>query len=404
MAFAVWQRTVATSLLSLLMVAGLALWTPPLGEAASSLPQPKFLFVTQSSAGKVLGYLINPTTGALRPTGQGAVSAHLAPVKAAVNKAGTYLYVANLNSHDLSVYAINRTNGYLKQLAGSPFKVTGSASNVAVHPSGNYVFVTTNTSQGGNNSVTAFKVESTGALVQVPGSPFATQGDPLAVAVDPSGKYLYTADFGSDYINAFTINSVDGGLTPIAGEPYRPPLQRNCPCADAAPADIIIDSTGSHLYAAGAFAGSIAGYRIDKTTGALAPISGSPFVDRMPTGESMDPAFNPYSIAIDPQGKFLYGYDSGDEDISIFSVNAMTGALKLAKKTANTYGGVSSGDIIRIDPSGQFVYALGTTATQTSGAVLGFHINRTSGNLTSVAGSPAKANVDSFSDGVAVSR
>jgi len=397
------QRTITIWLLTLLLLAGIALWTPSPGIASSTLPKPKFLYVTESAAGKVVGFVVNATTGSFRPTGQGPVSAHSGPVKATVNKTGTYLYVANQNSHDLSVYSINRNNGYLTRVAGSPFKVAGSASNVAVHPSGKFVFVTTTTSAGGNDTVSAFKVQSNGALVSVPGSPFATQGDPVAVAVDPSGKYLYTADFASDYIDAFTINSTDGGLTPIAGEPYRPAVPKNCPCGDAAPGDIIIDSTGSHLYTADAFAGSIAGYKITKSTGSLSPISGSPFVDRMPTGGSMDPAFNPYSLAIEPQGKFLYGYDSGDEDISIFSVSSTSGALKLVRKSGNTYGGVSSGDIIRVDPSGQFVYALGSTLAQTSGAVLGFHINPTTGNLISVSGSPLKANVNSFGDGIAVS-
>ena len=173
-------------------------------------------------------------------------------------------------------------------------------------------------------------------------------------------------------------------------------------CGDAGPLDVAIDPTGTHLYTADAFAGSVAGYKIDRTTGSLSSISGSPFIDRMPTGQSMDPAFNPRAIAIQPQGTFLYGYDSGDEDISIFSLNATTGVLKLVKKTPNTYGGVAAGDIIRTDPSGQYVYALGTPRSQTYGAVLGFHINTATGDLTSVSGSPLKANVAPFTDGIAV--
>jgi 6-phosphogluconolactonase (cycloisomerase 2 family) len=310
------------------------------------------------------------------------------------------LYVANEGSHDVSVYSINRANGYLTTVAGSPFPIAGTGSNVAVHPSGKYVYVTTNTSHGGNNSVTAFSVKSNGALVPVPGSPFSTQDYPIAIAIDPSGKFLYTADFNRDYIDAYTISSTDGALTPVPGEPFRPPLPKNCPCGDAAPADIAIDSTGTHLYTADAFSGSIAGFRIDRSTGTLASMSGSPFIDRMPTAQSMDPAFNPFSIAIRPQGNFMYGYDSGDEDISIFGVNATSGTLKLLRKTPNTYGGVGAGDIIRTDPSGQYEYALGTS--QNTGAVLGFHIDPTTGNLTPVPGSPLKANVFSFTDGIAV--
>jgi 6-phosphogluconolactonase len=388
--------------LTLLLLAGIVLWTPFFSIASSTLPQPRFLFVTEHDAGKVAGYIINPANGSLKPTGQVPVWAHWGPLRAAVNKTGTYLYVANEGSHDVSVYSINRTNGYLTIVAGSPFPVAGTGSNVAVHPSGKYVYVTTDTYHGGNNSVSAFSVKSNGSLAPVPGSPFPTQNDPVAVAIDPSGKFLYTTDFAEDYIDAYTISATDGALTPVPGEPYRPPLPKNCPCGDGAPADIAINATGTRLYTADAFAGSIAGYKIDRTTGTLSSILGSPFVDRMPSGQSMDPAFNPYSIAIRPQGNFMYGYDSGDEDISVFGVNATTGVVKLLSKTPNTYGGVAAGDIIRVDPSGQYAYALGTPRGQTHNAVLGFHINPTTGGLTSVPGSPLKSNSVPFIDGVAV--
>ena len=328
-------QILSISLLCLFVFTGMALWMPSLGIASGVLPQPKFLFATEFNAGKVAGYLINPSNGSVRPTGQAPVWAHWGPIRAAVNNKGTYLYVANQGSHDVSVYSINRSNGYLTQIPGSPFRVAGTGSNITVHPSGKFVYVTTNTYHGGNNSVTAFSVSSNGSLVAVPGSPFPTQNDPEAVTVDPTGKYLYTADFASDYIDAYSINSTDGALTPLPGEPYRPPLPKNCPCGDAAPDDVIIDSTGTHLYTADAFAGSIAGYTISKTTGTLTSIAGSPFIDRMPTGQSMDPAFNPISIAIRPQGNFMYGYDSGDEDISIFTVNTTSGVVKLASKTPN---------------------------------------------------------------------
>lgn len=47
-------------------------------------------------------------------------------------------------------------------------------------------------------TVTAFAVDpDSGALSTVPGSPFPTGREPISVAADPSGRFLYVADLAS---------------------------------------------------------------------------------------------------------------------------------------------------------------------------------------------------------------
>ena len=66
---------------------------------------------------------------------------------------------------------------------------------------------------------------STGSLTQVSGSPFPTGRIPVAVAVDPSGKFVYTADTavlptGISYISGFALDATTGALTPVPGSPF----------------------------------------------------------------------------------------------------------------------------------------------------------------------------------------
>jgi 6-phosphogluconolactonase (cycloisomerase 2 family) len=131
-------------------------------------------------------------------------------------------------------------------------------------------------------------------------------------------------------------------------------------------------------------------------------MQGAPFVDRMPTGQSMDPAFNPYGIAIGANGNFLYGYDSGDQDISIFPIDPATGALGAVQKTGNTAGGVCAGELLRVDPTGKYLYGLGAQQSQCVGgeAVIGFTINQTNGSLSVIPNGPFPANVVPFTDGL----
>src|SRR4029077_3161316 len=65
----------------------------------------------------------------------------------------------------------------------------------------------------------------------------------------------------------------------------------------------------------GAGAGSISAYSINSQTGALLPVSGSPFPD--PGG--------PRSIAVDPKGRFAYVVNVADDTISAYAIDGTTG-------------------------------------------------------------------------------
>ncbi len=157
---------------------------------AQTLPAPKFLYSTDYTGGKVHGYLVNATTGALKPTGQNPPWAHWGPNRIASDKGGYRLYVINWGSKDFNAYFINRTNGYLSGVPGSPFHIGQNPTDVAVHPSGHYVYVTAQ-----SNWVYAFHVQSNGSLAAIPGSPFSTVSTPQALAIDPQGKYLYVTSY-----------------------------------------------------------------------------------------------------------------------------------------------------------------------------------------------------------------
>jgi 6-phosphogluconolactonase (cycloisomerase 2 family) len=63
---------------------------------------------------------------------------------------------------------------------------------------------------------------STGALAPVSGSPFATETLSSAVAVDPSGKFVYVAngDPPANNVSAFAIDPNTGALTAVPGSPF----------------------------------------------------------------------------------------------------------------------------------------------------------------------------------------
>jgi DNA-binding beta-propeller fold protein YncE len=59
-----------------------------------------------------------------------------------------------------------------------------------------------------------------GALTAITGSPFAAGDGPSAVAVDPTGRFVYVANSSSGTISVFAITGSTGALSAVSGSPY----------------------------------------------------------------------------------------------------------------------------------------------------------------------------------------
>jgi 6-phosphogluconolactonase (cycloisomerase 2 family) len=269
----------------------------------------------------------------------------------------------------VTAYAINSATGSLAAIAGSQLDSGGvNVVDVTVDPSGQFVYEA-NYSGG----ISAFKINSvTGGLTGVPGSPFATAptSNPYnisgvnSVTVDPTGKFVYAAIEEGDDISAFVIDSSTGALTPVTGSPFH---------AGTTPATVRVDPSGRFAYATNMGSNSISAYLVNSSSGALTPIAGSPFS----TGPLTAPG--PYGLAVDPSGRFVYVTTNG---ISAFSIDNSTGALTPISGSPFASGPGPSGAFVH--PSGKFLYVTNNGA----GTISGYTIDSTSGTLTPISGSP----------------
>src|SRR5450631_660626 len=361
-----------------------------------NLAPPKFLYATEFVAGKIAEYVVNPLTGSISPTSQAWTWAHWGPVDIASDPGGYRLYVANQGSHDVNAYFINRNDGSLASVPGSPFAIAGVGHRIVVHPSGHFVYVTSDHS-GGGSDVNAFHVQSNGSLKPVPGSPFSGEGSVgiPALAMDPGGKYLFasaTVAGNTGAVAAFTIDQISGAITPVAGSPFIVPDYAGCTqFCQFPPTDVAVGPTGKYLYAVLGIEDAIAGFSIDGSTGALSNLPGSPY----PEGQfcTTNSCNNPNTESIDPNGKFIYVSNGQLEAVSIFTLNPATGVPAYAglDTVPCWQAGFVSSVTVNVDPSGTFLYSLGYTkecGVGTTTAVLGLSINQGNGDLISVPGSP----------------
>jgi 6-phosphogluconolactonase (cycloisomerase 2 family) len=228
--------------------------------------------------------------------------------------------------------------------------------------------------------------------------------------MDPQGKFLYVSSYPEtsttsvSQVGAFSIGS-DGSLTPIPGSPYTEP---NSPsCANGA-WDMAIHPSGGFLLLPNECEGTVI-YRIDSTTGTLSLVNGSPFA---PPGPGFAATGDVQSIAMDPQGTYFWVTDSYCHS----GCSMATDTWKLDTTTGvPTYlesGMAGCGPLARSDPSGSFLYEIGDTQSQAAcggtgnnaSAIWGFNVNRSTGVLSNISGSPwQSANADdTFTVGLAI--
>lgn len=274
--------------------------------------------------------------------------------------AQTFAYVANANSNNVSAFTINPATGALVAVPGSPFAAGSTPFSVAVDPAGKFAYVT-NLNSG---NISAYTIDPvTGALSAVPGSPFAGGSTPLYVTVDPKGKFAYVTNMFSSSVSAYTINPATGALTAAPGSPF---------AADGAPQRVAVDPMSKFAYVATAAANSIWAFSIDPASGALTTASGSPF----------SAGTVPESVAVHPSGKFAYATNSNSFNISAYTINPETGALTAIPGSPFPAGGLPFG--MTVDPTGKFAYV----ANDTSNNVSAYTINPATGTLTAVPDSP----------------
>lgn len=331
---------------------------------------PRFAFIAGGD-GTVTSATVNPGTGLLRNNsfvfagapGGGAI---------AVDPAGKFVFIGNggnlLNNNTISVFSISGS-GSLSQVSGSPFATGANPIAVAVHPSGNFLYVANHDAA----SISAYAIDPvTGSLTATPGSPFVGGGvgnpteNPSALAIDPSGKYLLVAEAGIASVAVYTINQTTGDLAELANSPF---------ASGGVPISVAIESHGKFAFVANDGDNDVSAYALDPATGTLTPVPGSPFL----AGGS------PESVATDASGKFVYVANTGGHaTISAYTIDSVSGSLTEVSGSPFTSGFLTSS--LTADPSGRFLYAMNGDATTTI-----FGIDPNTGALASLGNLPSRA-------------
>jgi len=203
-------------------------------------------------------------------------------------------------------FAQNTSTGALTLLAGSTCTTTAptvckgyaagvTPSAIVSEPTGRYVYITDKTS----NEIFGYQIAGSttanaGALSALVSSPYATGLYPVALTVDPRGKYLYTANYNGNSVSSYSINTADGSLGGTAAVGNF--------TTTTGPTCVTIDpSLGIYLYTSDYLGNYISGGQINANTGALTSVENQFFptgafpscITSVPNGPRANQLYNP---------------------------------------------------------------------------------------------------------------
>lgn len=339
----------------------------------------RFVYVIDYSGNMISGNIVNSSTGLLASLSAPSIKTGEHPYKALVSPDKDFLYVANRGRGDgacgegctISAFAIDHVNGSLIELQGSPFEAGSGPVDLAIHPSGRFLYVANVISddvyvysriEGGGLSrvgapvqvgkhpfhlaitpagrflyvsnqddatISGFAIDDIGYLHSVPRSPFKTGLRPRAVVINPDGRFAYVVNHGVNpyvdrnaacsgtfdhvhgtgcTISVFAIEPDEGSLTEIKGSPFD--------SGGTNPLSAAMDSGGRYLFVGNIGSNNIGVFHIDHETGSIQPVSGSPFL----SGDG------PASMTFEAGG-FLYVVNAYSRDVTEFEFDPTNGKL-----------------------------------------------------------------------------
>gem|GEM_PF-2292873 len=291
-------------------------------------------------------------------------SAYRSSMRAAASIIGSFLYVANEASNNVSVYTINPLSGALALVPGSPFATGGIDEyglSLAATPDNHYLVVANAGSANNDGSISVLSIAAGGALMPVAGSPFAAQFHPSGVKISADGKFVYLTEPYNDQIAAYSIDS-NGALTAVPGSPFANggiTLEMNCAGTLLFSPVLNFQTTKVNVFNVAA-------------NGALALVQGSPFI--------FAGGVNNEAATLSPDDRFLFISNGNSNTVTVLNV-AANGSLSAVPGSPFPNPGGNGPQQLTINQSGTLLYVTNNNAT-----VSVFNI-AANGMLTPAAGS-----------------
>ncbi len=325
-------------------------------EAASYL----YALNDSTSGNQIYGFSVDETTGALTslpgfPFATGYLGGGSTNLEMiAIDSVNKRLYALNRGSNNISAYAINEADGTLKSLRFSPIEGIVNERVIKVHPSGSPLVV-------GGDLIASYNITTRGAM-PASGSPYSpgTNVSPAGATFSRDGNYFYTGGNLGNFYGGFAVDRRTGVLTPLAGSPFDSGSQTPNPTATDLTGRLFVTNPRQALT------------RVYTTAAGIpTQVTNSPFANGLTSFLS--------DGDVHPNGNFFMLADRTGNRVGVYQIIGDGAATALSQIFGSPFatGGTSS-IALTFNRSGNFLYV----ANGTSRNITTFTVNPSTGALT----------------------
>jgi 6-phosphogluconolactonase len=293
-----------------------------------------------------------------------AAAAVAPPVKAAAGDIIAYVGAYTDRGRGIHIYNLNPATGAL-----TPWKVlTGirNPSSLALHPNKRFMYAVneiSNFNNTTNGSVTAIAIESGTGDLRIINVVSSQGGGPAHLSVDPSGKWVFAANYGGGSVVVFPILA-DGSLGEASDvQKLTGPLGPQ-PAIDAPPGSFAIsgheathahmaqtDPAGNFLFVADLGTDRVFIYKLNQQTGKLTPNDQPWFQASFGAG--------PRHFDLHPNGRFFYTIMEEASTFVLTDFDATKGTLTYRQSISSLpqgFTGTNYTSEIHVSKDGRFLY------------------------------------------------
>ncbi len=307
----------------------------------------------------------------------------------AVSPDGLHVYVASYSNSAVSIFSRAPSTGALayvgvRQNGVDGVSGIGAAFGVAVSPDGRNVYV----ASPNNSAATVFSRDASSGLLTFLESQntqtLAALNGVITLTVSPDGRNVYAVTGATDGLVVFTRSNTDGrltyaqnfkdGISDVAG--LTNALGQNFSPTNSVIRTVGVTDDGAFLYIASGGDNAVMTFSRNPATGLLTPVA----VVADGVG-GVDGIGGASSLVLSPDNRFVYVSGQAEHAVAIFSRHAGTGALSYVGKVAQGDAGITSlsgARSLAVSPDGKFLYV----SSITSDAITAFSRDENTGLLT----------------------
>lgn len=317
---------------------------------------PRFMYVASWGTNEIFQYGINASNG--RTNLLDVIPSQTNPTALTINEDGTFLFSASPNANRITSYSIDRESGRLELLGSFATAATLNQGilpqDIQIDPTGRFLY----TANQGDDTISAFSIDTTGNLTALTGSPTNAREVPTqsvllnSLRIHPTGRFLYSVNLLGKNIGIFNLEVDGANAGQISATPTFEQVFQDDP-DNSAPGDLAIEPSGRFLYVVDRKGGVLRFWRINQTDGTLAVVPSESNVFENPLVLSQNETnSNPFAVRVDPTGRFLYVLNYNSKTISLFTIDPFRGFVRFvnSQRTGNNPKG------LYVDKSGRFVF------------------------------------------------